>query len=289
MESTFCSLEPARDGFFVLTMSSADGHQYLTEHAVADLVKTLTRVRDDPKARGLVTTCQAGNAVSFCDGINYADDDARQQAEAGDPGLTWRVATRLATAVSSSVLFPTVFQAERKADPAAGMAEVIRLLMELPMPTVAAVSGNATSLGVALALAHDSLVMWGRAELRLPETELRRRPLPDYAGKLLQEKLPSSELRKLHMSRPCIGDQLVSSCYYVQSANKDKGAVLNDALQLLYKRTGGKAADIAKARRTKCPKTCADLGITGPQQLPRPPISQSANAKPNMRRSQVTR
>ncbi|EAZ18050.1 hypothetical protein OsJ_33596 [Oryza sativa Japonica Group] len=158
----FCTVQSPIDGIFVLTMASSDGHQYLTDEAIGDLIASLTAVRDTPGLRGLVTTSRLG---SFCDGVDH--DAARQPDE--------QVAARV--------------------------GEVVRLLLEMPAPTAAAVNGDATSLGLALALAHDHCVVWEapRWRSRRPGAGANSRA---YVPALLRDRVALARLRNLLILRP---------------------------------------------------------------------------------------
>ncbi|XP_062224698.1 enoyl-CoA delta isomerase 2, peroxisomal-like [Phragmites australis] len=240
----FCSLVAQDGGIFVLTMATTDGHQYLNDEAITELVDKLSTVRKNPELRGLVTTSKIG---SFCDGIDY-DNNPEEQA----------------------------------AHLAQGMAEVIRLLLEMPVPTAAAVAGNATSLGLALALAHDHCVVWDYAVVMLPEAQ-RGRPLPEYASALLRDKVAHARLRKLLMlkSQRCTGKELASTWYSAHCANSDRAALVNSAWEVLEGVEVGKGTDFAKARQIMWPESCAAVGVATlpPRPRPSPQELQSEKAK----------
>uniref|UniRef100_A0A0E0F4L9 Uncharacterized protein n=1 Tax=Oryza meridionalis TaxID=40149 RepID=A0A0E0F4L9_9ORYZ len=220
----FCTVQSPIDGIFVLTMASSDGHQYLTDDAIGDLIASLTAVRDTPGLRGLVTTSRLG---SFCDGV---DHDA-----AGPPDE--QVAARV--------------------------GEVVRLLLEMPAPTAAAVNGDATSLGLALALAHDHCVVWEGAAVALPEAR-RRRPLPGYVAALLRDKVAYARLRKLLMLRAeaCTGKELVGTWYSANDpAAADREAVAAEACELLEGIEVGSGKNYAAARQAMWPESCAAVGM----------------------------
>ncbi|KAF6981712.1 hypothetical protein CFC21_000171 [Triticum aestivum] len=224
---SFCRLESRGNGFLVLTMASADEHNYLTEEAITELVEVLKKVGNNAEAKGLVTTCEAG---TFCAGLDY---DHHAESEEQAEHLAGRV------------------------------AEVIRLLLELPVPTVAAVRGNATSLGLALALAHDHCFVWDHAVLGLPEARRGRR-LPDYVATLLRDKLSFARLRKLLMlrSQTCTGKELAGTWWSTHGADGNRQVVLDKAVDLLYDVQVGDGANFAKTRQMLCGETCAAVGIT---------------------------
>ncbi|KAF6992775.1 hypothetical protein CFC21_009738 [Triticum aestivum] len=224
---SFCRLEPRDNGVFVLTLASADEHNYLTDEAITELAEELEKVRNSPEVKGLVTTCEVG---TFCAGLDY---DHHAESEEQAENLAKRV------------------------------AKVIRLLLELPVPTVAAVRGDARSVGLALVLAHDHLFVWDQAVLGLPEAQ-RGRPLPDYVPTLLRDKLSHARLRKLLMlnSQTCTGKELTGTWLSTDGADGNRQVVLDKAIDLLHDLQVGDGANFAKARQMLCAETCAAVGIT---------------------------
>lgn len=234
----FCSLVAHSHGIFFLTMTSTDGHQYLTDEAITELINTLQTVRNDSSLKGLVTTSKIG---SFCDGINH---DSMSQEQAAH--LSKR------------------------------MAEVIRLLLEMPVPTAAAIGGNATSLGLALALVHDHCVVWEDAVLRLPEAQ-HGRQLPEYVAALLRDKVAYARLRKLLMlkSQACTGRELKHTWWSAHKLTDDRHMVVNGAVEVLEEVDFDEGTDLAKVRQTICPESCAAVGMVTPQpHRPRPSLQE---------------
>jgi enoyl-CoA hydratase/carnithine racemase len=75
--------------------------------------------------------------------------------------------------------------------------QIFRRLLELPMPTIAAVQGHAFAGGAMLALAHDVRIMRGdRGYLCLPEIDLGM-TFTDGMAALIAAKVPSTALRRL--------------------------------------------------------------------------------------------
>ncbi|XP_040385115.1 enoyl-CoA delta isomerase 2, peroxisomal-like [Oryza brachyantha] len=235
----FCTLQPSPiKDILVLTMASSDGHQYLTDDAITELIGSLRTARDTPGLRGLVTTSRLG---SFCDGL----DDGAGAGRLPDREQAARLAARV--------------------------GEAVRLLLEVPAPTAAAVSGDATSLGLALALAHDHCVVWEGAAVGLPEAA-RGRPLPGYVAALLRDKIAYARLRKLLMLRAeaCTGRELVGTWYSANDpAVADREVVAAEACELLEGIDVGDGKNYAEARQAMWPESCAAVGID--ITLPRPP------------------
>ena len=140
MSSSFCEWEKT-NGMVHLKLTGADGHHYLTDEGLKELCSELAKIREDAASepcRALITTSSPG---SFCDGIDY--DDLKRSMNPAE-------------------------QAKALSD---GMAAVIKELLEMPMLTVCAATGDAASLGLALALAHDDLVVLSDASYRLGMVE----------------------------------------------------------------------------------------------------------------------
>lgn len=230
--ATFCKVRKRDDGIYVLTLASSDGHHYLTTEAITQLKQALERIRST-KARGLVTTTTSG---SFCDGINAVSDDDDDEP---------------------------LSSLER------GMAEVVRLLLDLPMPTAAAVRGDARWLGFVLALAHDHLFVHTEAVLGLAAAadttaKPRRRPLPDYVVALLREKIPYAQLRKLLLLKAHVftGEDLKGNWHSVHEAIPNRDHVLAVAVQNLQSVVVGDGMDYAKVRRTMYTNSCVAVAVT---------------------------
>uniref|UniRef100_A0A0E0R6X6 non-specific serine/threonine protein kinase n=1 Tax=Oryza rufipogon TaxID=4529 RepID=A0A0E0R6X6_ORYRU len=223
--ATFCKVRKRDDGIYVLTLASSDGHHYLTTEAITQLKQALERIRST-KARGLVTTTTSG---SFCDGINAVSDDDDDEP---------------------------LSSLER------GMAEVVRLLLDLPMPTAAAVRGDARWLGFVLALAHDHLFVHTEAVLGLAAAadttaKPRRRPLPDYVVALLREKIPYAQLRKLLLLKAHVftGEELKGNWHSVHEAIPNRDHNLQSVVV-------GDGMDYAKVRRTMYTNSCVAVAVT---------------------------
>ncbi|XP_062201208.1 enoyl-CoA delta isomerase 1, peroxisomal-like [Phragmites australis] len=158
MMSSFCEWVKT-NGVVHLKLTGGGDDHYLTEVALDELHHKLAEIRKLAAAepcRGLITTSSTG---SFCNGIDYEHV---------------RASMEMTVAEKTSVL------ADR-------MAAVIKELLTMPMLTVCAATGNAASLGLALALAHDDLVVLGGASYRLGMVEDGVAVHP-HIGALIREK-----------------------------------------------------------------------------------------------------
>lgn len=216
----FCDRTTDENGdIVVLKMRSDDGKQHLTEEAITGLIGILEGVKKDAKNfKGLITTSVSG---SFCEGFNF--DSSSPEAKEKVYNL---------------------------------MATVLQLLFELPMPTVAAVGGKATSLGLLLALAHDHCIVWKHAELALPEAKLGYL-MPSYGAALLRDKVALALPRKLLMlkSQVCTGLDLSRKWTSAHSSSDDRDGVLDDAFDLLQEIAIKKEVNYAKMRQTMYAQT----------------------------------
>ncbi|KAL6658495.1 hypothetical protein ACP70R_004081 [Stipagrostis hirtigluma subsp. patula] len=151
----FCKVDVEDDVFFLTLDSDDGGHNYLTLQFMEDLRQKLVEIRGKVgvKSRGLVTVCAGG---SFCEGVEYEQSSSSEVDELAHL-----------------------------------MAEVVRLLFDMPFPTVAAVTGDVrTSLALALVLAHDYVAALKQASFEVPEVRDGRGDVPPYVTALLRDKAP---------------------------------------------------------------------------------------------------
>ncbi|KAL6658496.1 hypothetical protein ACP70R_004082 [Stipagrostis hirtigluma subsp. patula] len=248
--SSFCKWVNT-NGVVHLKLAGDDSHHYLTKDAIDDLRRGLTEIRQlasSEPCRGLITTSSIG---SFCDGIDHESTSAKDAADL----------------------------AER-------MTDVIRLLLEMPVPTVAAVGGDAMSLGLALALAHDHCVVLEDAALGLPEAR-HGRPLPGYVPALLRDKVAYARLRKLLLlkSQVCTGKELAGTWWSAHAAANYRHKVLTSALEVLEGIKVGDGTDYAKVRKTLWPGSCGSVNIETPLSWPRASADEEQSDKQQVART----
>ncbi|XP_062225012.1 uncharacterized protein LOC133923767, partial [Phragmites australis] len=157
--SSFCEWVKT-NGVVHLKLTGGGDDHYLTMEALDELHHKLAEIRKlaavEP-CRGLITSSSTG---SFCNGIDYYEHA--------------RASMEMTVAEKASVL------ADR-------MAAVIKELLAMPMLTVCAATGNAASLGLALALAHDDLVVLSEASYSLGMVKEGVAVHP-HIGALIREK-----------------------------------------------------------------------------------------------------
>ncbi|XP_062225011.1 enoyl-CoA delta isomerase 1, peroxisomal-like [Phragmites australis] len=219
----FCEFT-VKDGIFVLTLDGGDGgHNYLTLQSMADLKQKFEEIRRRarPWSKGLITTCSGG---AFCHGVDYG-------------------------ALSQ----PTVDELSYR------MAEVLRLLFEMPFPTAAAVTGDVkSSLALALVMAHDDTATLKEATIEMPEVRDGHDNLPPYVGALLRDKVPyplaSSSL--LLCSEAMKGSRMKYWDIY-DGICDDKEEVMKEAIHIVEVRIGkiGDGRDYITTRKSFFPES----------------------------------
>ncbi|MGO2240355.1 MAG: enoyl-CoA hydratase/isomerase family protein [Halomonas sp.] len=118
------------NGIALLTLNRPDKRNAMSDAMRAELVAHLLAIRTDRSIRGLVLT---GNGKGFCAGGDIAGMKTRMEADPATVGFNgW----------------------ERQQ----GVHYAASLLLNLPIPTVAAVNGAAAGLGADLALSCDFVI-----------------------------------------------------------------------------------------------------------------------------------
>ncbi|EAY80612.1 hypothetical protein OsI_35791 [Oryza sativa Indica Group] len=197
----FCTYKE-KDDIFKLTLTGGNsGHNYLTEKSLKELKETLATIRGKatPSSRGLVTICSGKS--SFCDGIDYTSSPP-----------------------------PAVEELIR------GMAEVVRELLGMPFPTVAAVGGDVrSSLALALVLAHDDVAVLKKVKIEAREVvEGRHDAVPPYLGALLRDKssYPQMSSDLVLRSETMAGDRL-KYWYLIERVCDDQWELKGHAINMI--------------------------------------------------------
>uniref|UniRef100_A0A0D3HKH1 Uncharacterized protein n=1 Tax=Oryza barthii TaxID=65489 RepID=A0A0D3HKH1_9ORYZ len=210
--SSFCEWAKTDDGVFHLKLTGVDGHHYLTKEALHELRQKLAEIRElassSPEpCRGLITSSSSSPSSpttgSFCDGIDHKSLRANMAA-------------------------PVAEQARVLAD---GMAAVVRELLAMPMPTVCAATGGAASLGLALALAHDDLVVLSDAYYKLGNVE-DGVAVPPHVAALVREKTDRWYTLTTLKSRPRTGSWM-RRWYFADGEAASRDGVVREAERLV--------------------------------------------------------
>lgn len=118
------------NGIAVLTLNRPDKRNAMSDAMRAELVQLLEKLRGDRSVRALIVT---GTGKGFCAGGDISGMKARMEADPAEVGFNgW----------------------ERQQ----GVHYAASLLLNLPIPTIAAVNGAAAGLGADLALSCDFVV-----------------------------------------------------------------------------------------------------------------------------------
>lgn len=203
--SSFCEWEKT-NGIVHLKLTGADGHHYLTDEGLKELRVELAKIREGAASEpchALITTSSQG---SFCDGIDYENLERGMNLEE---------------------------EAKALSD---GMAAVIKELLQMPMLTVCAAAGNAASLGLSLALAHDDLVVLSDASYRLGMVEDGVAVQPHIAA-LIREKTDRWYTVATLKSRGRSGNWM-RKWYFADCEAGSPDAVLGEAKMLAEKWAG---------------------------------------------------
>ncbi|CAJ1967157.1 unnamed protein product [Sphenostylis stenocarpa] len=227
-----CTLEK-RGPLFVLTLTSEDDEQHrLNPTLLSSLLAALSQVKSQATAAtALVTTAQGR---FFCNGFDFSWARA-----AADPHVA-----RLRLRCMSDSLRP-----------------VIAVLLSLPIPTVAAVTGHAAAAGAVLALAHDYVLMRGdRGVLYMPELDLGI-TLPDYFAAIMRAKVAAA--RDLVLAGRKVRAEEAVEMGIVRSAHDSAESTAEAAMrlgeELARKEWVGEA--YAEIRRSLYPEVCDVLGL----------------------------
>lgn len=142
---------------------------------------------------------------------------------------------------------------------------VIAALLDLPMPTIAALNGHAAASGLIFALSHDYVFMRkDRGVLYMSEVDIGL-PLPDYMSALVVAKVGTSIARReLLLSGKKIKGEEAVALGIVDSAAHDSGEGVVEASvslgeSLAAKKWNGEV--YASIRKSLYPELCRVLNL----------------------------
>lgn len=229
-----CTLEK-RGNLFFLTLTGDDDHR-LGPAVIDSLISALSQVASQAtRGSALITTAQ-GNKF-FSNGFD----------------LAWAK-----TAGSDSAA------ADRLNHMVLSFKPVVRALLSLPMPTVAALPGHAAAGGFLLALCHDYILMRSdRGVLYMSEVDLGL-PFPDYFTATMRSKIGSASSRRDVMLRgmkikgeDAVRMGIVDSAH--DSAESTVEAAVRLGEQLASRKWDGEV--YAEIRKGLYPELCGVIGL----------------------------
>lgn len=137
-------------------------------------------------------------------------------------------------------------------------------MMDLPMPTVAAVNGHAAAAGLTLALSHDYVIMRrDKGVLYMSEVDIGL-TLPDYFAALFRAKVGSATARRdvLLRAKKIKGEEALRMGL-VEAAYDSEEQVAEASMRLAKQLAGRKWAGevYAEIRKSLYPDLCGVLGL----------------------------
>lgn len=141
---------------------------------------------------------------------------------------------------------------------------VVAAMMDLPMPTVAAVNGHAAAAGLTLALSHDYVIMRrDKGVLYMSEVDIGL-TLPDYFAALFRAKVGSATARRdvLLRAKKIKGEEALRMGL-VEAAYDSEEQVAEASMRLAKQLAGRKWAGevYAEIRKSLYPDLCGVLGL----------------------------
>ncbi|VVB01171.1 unnamed protein product [Arabis nemorensis] len=229
-----CTLEKRGDLFF-LTLTGEGEHRF---HP--DTISTILSLLEQAKSQStrgsvLITT---GHGKFFSNGFDLA--------WAQSAGSKTGAANRLHQMVES-------------------FKPVVASLLDLPMPTIAAVNGHAAAAGLMLALSHDYIFMRkDRGVLYMSEVNIGL-SMPDYFAAMVRGKIGTSAARReLLLSGKKIGGEEAVVLGIIDSAAHDSAEGVVEATvrlgeKLVARKWSGEV--YASIRKSLYPELCGLLNL----------------------------
>ena len=171
-------LETHSDGVATLTMNRPEARNALTGEMQAALAEAINRLAADPAVRAVVLT---GAGAAFCAGGDvkgFAADNSRGSGGSG-------------------------FSLEQRAHGLRTSMDVVRILHEMPKPTLAVIPGPAAGAGLSLALACDLRIAANEAKLTTAFSKVGL--AGDYGGSsFLTHLVGAAKTRELYLTADVI-------------------------------------------------------------------------------------
>src|SRR5579871_10288 len=174
-------LESLADGVMTLTMNRPEARNALSGEMNAALSEAIRRASADPKVRCLVLTGAGGAFCAGGDVKGFAADTGRGAGVGGGQGPSMEM---------------------RVAGLRAGM-ETVKILHEMPKPTLAVIPGPAAGAGLSLALACDLRIATENAKLTTAFSKVGL--AGDYGGSyFLSHLVGAAKARELYFTADVI-------------------------------------------------------------------------------------
>ncbi|XP_010450038.1 PREDICTED: enoyl-CoA delta isomerase 3 [Camelina sativa] len=229
-----CTLEKRGD-LFLLTLTGDDEHRFHPD-TIASVLSLFEQAKaQSTKGSVLITT---GHGKFFSNGFD----------------LAW------AQSAGSGAI-------ERMHQMVKSFKTVIAALLDLPMPTIAALNGHAAASGLMFALSHDYVFMRkDRGVLYMSELDIGL-PVPDYFSELVVAKVGSGIARRelLLSGKKLKGEEAVALGIVDSAAHDSAEGVVEATLSLgeslAAKKWNGEV--YVSIRKSLYPELCRMLNLTG--------------------------
>ncbi|XP_010440462.1 PREDICTED: enoyl-CoA delta isomerase 3-like [Camelina sativa] len=229
-----CTLEKRGD-LFLLTLTGDDEHRFHPD-TIASVLSLLQQAKSQStKGSVLITT---GHGKFFSNGFD----------------LAW------AQSAGSGAI-------ERMHQMVKSFKTVIAALLDLPMPTIAALNGHAAASGLMFALSHDYVFMRkDRGVLYMSELDIGL-PVPDYFSELVVAKVGSGIARRelLLSGKKLKGEEAVALGIVDSAAHDSAAGVVEETVnlgeRLAAKKWNGEV--YVSIRKSLYPELCRMLNLTG--------------------------
>ncbi|KAF3495330.1 hypothetical protein DY000_02053739 [Brassica cretica] len=229
-----CTLEK-RGNLFLLTLTGDNEHRFNPD-AIATILSLLGQAKSQGKRGSVLIT--TGHGKFFSNGFD----------------LAWAQASGSLTGA-----------AERLHQMVESFKPVVAALLDLPMPTIAALNGHAAAAGLMLALSHDYVFMRkDRGVLYMSEVDIGL-SMPDYFAAMVRSKIGTSAARRevLLSGKKIRGEEAVALGIVDSAAHDSAEGVVEATVSLAEKLAAKKwNGDVyASIRKSLYPELCEILGL----------------------------
>lgn len=223
-----------RGNIFILTLTGEDQHR-LNPNLIASIVSALSQAKLQSARGSVLITQSQGKFFSNGFDIDWAQSAGSKEV------------AQIRLLHMADLLKP-----------------VVAALLDLPMPTIAALTGHAAAAGLILALSHDYVIMRrDRGVLYMSEVDIGL-TLPDYFNALFRGKIGAASSRRDMLLRgvKMRGDEaekrrVVEAAY--DSEGEVREASMHMADDLAKRKWEGEV--YAEIRKGLYPELCGILGL----------------------------